>query len=221
MSPLPPSSSAIAVVGVAGAGLLVRCRRRPPPPGARRHFVEVAAEAGIDHTYDGDFDFFVGGGVAAFDCDDDGLQDLYLAGGAEPAALYRNRSAVGGPLRFEQVVERGDVAERRSPAPTRSTSTATASTDLAVLRLGENVVLRGLGDCRFERANEQLGIDGGDDWTDGVQRDLGGRRRACRRSRSATTSRSTPTGEPTTTAPTTCSSGRTPTATAYDARDPA
>jgi len=34
-----------------------------------------------------------------------------------------------------------------------------------VLRLGENVVLRGLGDCRFERANETWGIDGGNEWT--------------------------------------------------------
>ena len=38
-------------------------------------------------------------------------------------------------------------------------------TDLVVLRVGENVVLRGLGDCRFERANEALGFDGGDAWT--------------------------------------------------------
>ena len=37
--------------------------------------------------------------------------------------------------------------------------------DLAVLRLGENVLLRGLGDCRFERANEDLGLAGGADWT--------------------------------------------------------
>ena len=39
------------------------------------------------------------------------------------------------------------------------------NTDLVVLRVGEDVVLRGLGDCRFERANEALGIDGGDTWT--------------------------------------------------------
>ena len=38
-------------------------------------------------------------------------------------------------------------------------------TDLAVLRLGENVLLRGLGDCRFERANEAWGFNGGDSWT--------------------------------------------------------
>ena len=37
--------------------------------------------------------------------------------------------------------------------------------DLAILRLGENVILRGLGGCRFERANEALGIDGGDGLT--------------------------------------------------------
>ena len=37
--------------------------------------------------------------------------------------------------------------------------------DLAVLRVGENVVLRGLGDCSFEPANELWDIDGGDDWT--------------------------------------------------------
>jgi hypothetical protein len=37
-----------------------------------------------------------------------------------------------------------------------------ALTDLAVLRNGENVLLRGLGDCRFERANETWGYDGGD-----------------------------------------------------------
>ena len=37
--------------------------------------------------------------------------------------------------------------------------------DLAVLRYGENVLLRGLGDCRFERANEAWGFDGGGEWT--------------------------------------------------------
>ena len=37
--------------------------------------------------------------------------------------------------------------------------------DLAVLRVGENVLLRGMGDCAFERANEAWGFDGGDAWT--------------------------------------------------------
>ena len=127
-------------------------------------FVEEAGSAGIEHRYDGEFTFFVGGGVAAFDCDDDGRSDLYFAGGAEPAALYRNESPTGGALRF-----------RASPAAVTDLTDVTGAypldvdgdryTDLVVLRVGENVLLRGLGDCRFERANEVLGFDGGDAWT--------------------------------------------------------
>jgi hypothetical protein len=37
--------------------------------------------------------------------------------------------------------------------------------DDAVLRAGEDVILRGLGDCRFQQANDSLGIDGADSWT--------------------------------------------------------
>ena len=37
--------------------------------------------------------------------------------------------------------------------------------DLVVLRHGGNVVLRGLGDCRFEPANDRFGLDGGTSWT--------------------------------------------------------
>ena len=37
-------------------------------------------------------------------------------------------------------------------------------TDLVLLRVGENVAMRGLGGCKFERANEAWGFDGGDAW---------------------------------------------------------
>jgi hypothetical protein len=127
-------------------------------------FVEEASAAGIDHVYDGDFEFFVGGGVAAFDCDDDGRQDLYFAGGSNPAALYRNESPVGGALRFAPVPDPiTDLTAVVGAYPVDVDGDAT--TDLAVLRLGENVLLRGRGDCRFERANEEWGFDGGDSWT--------------------------------------------------------
>jgi len=48
----------------------------------------IAEQTGIDHTYEGGREFFGGGGVATFDCDGDGREDLYLAGGDKPAALY-------------------------------------------------------------------------------------------------------------------------------------
>jgi hypothetical protein len=124
----------------------------------------VLERGGIDHRYEGAFQYFVGGGVAAFDCDDDGRSDLFFAGGAAPAALYRNASAVGGALRFTPLPSPvTDLTEVTGAYPLDVDSDG--RTDLVVLRVGEDVVLRGLGDCRFERANETLGIDGADTWT--------------------------------------------------------
>ncbi|HET9344819.1 MAG TPA: FG-GAP-like repeat-containing protein, partial [Candidatus Limnocylindrales bacterium] len=155
------AASLVAGAAILGAATLLR-------PGATAagapHFVEEAAAAGVDHRYDGEFEFFVGGGVAVFDCDGDGRQDLYFAGGSEPAALFRNESAVGGALRFDRVVGASTDLERVTGAYPLDID-GDRETDLAVLRFGENVLLRGLGDCRFERGNESLGYDGGDDWT--------------------------------------------------------
>jgi hypothetical protein len=127
-------------------------------------FVEEAVAAGIQHAYDGDFTFFVGGGVAAFDCDDDGRPDLYFAGGTNPAALYRNESPIGGELRFAPVPDQATDLTRVVGAYPLDID-GDGRIDLAVLRFGENVLLRGLGDCRFERGNETWGYDGGDAWT--------------------------------------------------------
>lgn len=161
-------SALVVLVGAVALGSALGFGRSgtatPPAALDPPQFVEEAVDAGIDHRYDGGFTFFVGGGVAAFDCDDDARPDLYFAGGAEPAALYRNESPTGGALRFSA-----------RPDPVTDLIDVTGAypldvdgdrhTDLVVLRVGENVVLRGLGDCRFERANESLGFDGGDAWS--------------------------------------------------------
>jgi len=128
------------------------------------HFVEEAATAGIDHVYDGEFTFFVGGGVAVFDCNDDGRPDLYFAGGTNPAALFGNESPAGGALRFTQISNAStDLTEVTGAYPLDIDGDG--HVDLAVLRFGENVILRGLGDCQFERANEDWAVDGGNAWT--------------------------------------------------------
>ncbi len=128
------------------------------------HFVDEAAAAGLEHRYDGEFMFFVGGGVAIFDCDDDGRQDLYLAGGERPAALFRNESPTGGALAFSPVPS-GETDLDQVVGAYPLDVDGDGIDDLAVLRLGENVLLRGRGDCAFERANELWGYDGGSSWT--------------------------------------------------------
>ena len=130
-------------------------------------FVDEAAAAGIDHRYEGDFSYFVGGGVATFDCNDDGFPDLYFAGGSAPAALYRNTSAVGGSLRFTRVESSATGLTSVTGAYPLDVD-SDGVMDLVVLRNGAgNVLLRGLGGCRFEPANDTFGLDGGDAWTVG------------------------------------------------------
>jgi hypothetical protein len=153
----------LAMVAVVSAGAAVIGPWRVAASGAP-HFVEEAATAGLDHVYDGDFSYFVGGGVAVFDCDGDGREDMYLAGGAKPAALFRNESPVGGALRVTRMPSAvTDMTQVVGAYPLDIDGDGIL--DLAVLRLGENELLRGIGDCRFERANERWGYDGGDAWT--------------------------------------------------------
>ena len=64
-------------------------------------FVEETGSSGVVSSYEGGWEYMVGGGVAAFDCSGDGFPDLAFAGGESPASLWRNVSAKGGPLRFE------------------------------------------------------------------------------------------------------------------------
>ena len=154
--------------GALALGVLLWSGVLAPAPGpvamAHARFVEEAAAAGLDHVYDGDFDYFVGGGVAVFDCDDDGRQEVFVAGGVNEAALFRNTSPIGGALRFQRLGDAAtDLVSVTGAYPLDVDGDR--RTDLALLRLGENVLLRGLGDCRFERANEPWGFLGGDAWT--------------------------------------------------------
>jgi enediyne biosynthesis protein E4 len=123
----------------------------------------VAEDAGLDGAYTGEWEYMVGGGAAAFDCSGDGFPDLVVAGGEGPARFYRNLSDRAGPLRFarETAGVEFDAVTGAYPLDVDGDGIM----DLFLLRVGENIALRGLGDCRFARANEEWGFDGGDGWS--------------------------------------------------------
>ena len=150
----------LAVIVLAASAVLSRGASAGDAP----HYLDEATEAGVAHAYTGDFAYLVGGGVAAFDCNADNLIDLYFAGGSSPAALFVNNSPVGGALSFS-----------RQPDPLTDVTGVTGAypldvdgdgiTDLAVIRNGENLLLRGEGDCRFARANEDWSFQSPDEWS--------------------------------------------------------
>ena len=128
-------------------------------------FIDRAPEQDFSHVYDGGWEFFVGGGVAVFDCNHDRYPDLFVAGGDNPAKLLINRtSARGAAVRFEPVSSvTTDLSHVIGAYPLDVDSDSIQ--DLFVLRVGANRILRGLGDCRFTDANELWHFDGSDRWT--------------------------------------------------------
>ena len=126
-------------------------------------FAEETESAGIDSVYEGEWQYMVGGGVAVFDCNADGFADSLLAGGEGAANFYRNASAKGGALKFVKETSGLELDKVTGAYPIDIDSDGL--TDLVLLRVGENVVMRGKGGCKFERANEAWGFDGGDGWS--------------------------------------------------------
>ncbi len=143
-------------VGTALAVLVIGPMSSGGALGAPR-FVDETASAGLTHTYGGDDRFDVGGGVAVLDCDSDGRPDIYLAGGGNPASLYRNASPTGGSLQFAKVVSPiTDLTGVTGAYPIDIDGDGIV--DLAVLGIEGPQLLRGTGDCRFEPANDIWGL---------------------------------------------------------------
>ncbi|AJE47609.1 CRTAC1 family protein [Celeribacter indicus] len=115
-----------------------------------------------EHVYTGGWEHFVGGGVAIFDCDEDGLPELFAAGGDSPAQLMLNRSDPGGALSFA-AGEMMEITGATGAYPLDIDSDGI--TDLAVLRVGANMLLQGVGNCSFRDATEAWGLETTDRWT--------------------------------------------------------
>ena len=147
---------------LSSAPALSTSRAADPPSPAIPSFVEETG-SGISSVYAGEWEFMVGGGVATFDCNADGFPDLVTAGGTNTAKFYRNTSQGGGALTF--AVEKSGLELDKVTGAYPIDIDADGIVDVVLLRVGENIVMRGRGNCRFERVSEAWGFDGGDAWT--------------------------------------------------------
>ena len=126
-------------------------------------FVEETQTSGIDSVYTGEWQYMVGGGAAAFDCNGDGFEDVLIAGGEKPATFYVNKSTRGGALTFAKQQSGLEFDAMTGAYPLDVDGDGIM--DVVVLRVGENIVMKGKGDCQFTRANEDWGFAGGDGWS--------------------------------------------------------
>jgi hypothetical protein len=108
-----------------------------------------------EHIYGGGWEHFVGGGVAVFDCNGDNLPDIYAAGGANPAKLFRNH----GEFTFTSE-DNHDLTGVTGAYPLDIN--ADGWMDLFVMRVGQNQLLMGRGDCQFDLRGDLPPDDG---WT--------------------------------------------------------
>ncbi len=125
-------------------------------------FVEETDSAGLQSRFEGESEFLVGGGVATFDCDGDGLPEVYVTAGVNKAKFYRNRSTRSGPIKL--IEERSGLELINAIGAYPLDVDGDGNIDLVVLRVGEVQVFKGLGACKFERATEPWGLQSSNGW---------------------------------------------------------
>ncbi len=135
----------------------------PALAGVDPGFIDRSGNLPVAHEYAGGWEHFVGGGIAALDCDGSGRPSLFVAGGENPARLLVNATErAGAAVRFTL----GEIEEITGVTGAYPLDVdGDGVMDLAVLRVGANRLLRGLGDCRFADAGKTWGFHGGDGWS--------------------------------------------------------
>ncbi len=102
------------------------------------------------HRYTGGWEYFVGGGLASFDCDGDKLPEILAVGGESPATLLRNQSIAGETVKFiDDTPTELRLSGLTGVYPLDINNDG--HLDLVLLSTAQNHLLMGLGNCRFKQ----------------------------------------------------------------------
>jgi enediyne biosynthesis protein E4 len=139
-----------------------------PDVWAQQHFTDVTKAAGIDHrfrVFEGTF----GGGACVFDANNDGWDDLYIAGGMNDDALYlnnrngtfRNAYAQAGLRTRTKYVTQGAVSADVNRDGWRDLfiTTITTTTNKTGIPRATNLLFLNRGNGTFRNATHEYGLD--------------------------------------------------------------
>ncbi|MBL4666921.1 MAG: CRTAC1 family protein [Sneathiella sp.] len=127
------------------------------------NFINRTAELKINHIYTGGWEHFVGGGIAAFDCNKDGYPEIYLSGGSSKDQLFLNNSASGDASISFKLIETMNETGTVGVYPLDIDSDGWL--DLFLLKVGENKILKGGPNCTFNEANNYFGYKDQQMWS--------------------------------------------------------
>jgi hypothetical protein len=144
------------------------------PPKVPMHFRDIAAESGLTTVPHSSskrryiVETMGGGGVALFDCDNDGKLDIavvndstidrYLRGGDPMITLYHQDSD-SGEIHFTDVTESAGLTTRGwGMAIAVGDYDNDGLPDIYVTGYGHNVLYHNLGGCKFEDVTEKAGL---------------------------------------------------------------
>jgi hypothetical protein len=139
------------------------------------HFRDVSAQAGLTtfphSTSERRYlvETMGGGGIALFDCDNDGKLDIavvndstidqYLRGGDPMITLYHQDTDASGKIHFTDITEAAGLTTRGwGMAIAVGDYDNDGSPDLYVTGYGHNVLYHNLGGCKFEDVTEKAGL---------------------------------------------------------------
>ena len=156
------------------AGLTAFAQQHHEPP---MHFRDVGSESGLttippsspEKSY---LIEMMGGGVAIFDCDNDGKPDIlvvgdstiehYLQGGDPMAILYHQDTRQGGELHFTDVTTTAGLTTRGwGMGVAIGDFDNDGLPDIYVTGYGHNVLYHNLGGCKFEDVTEHARVAAG------------------------------------------------------------